>query len=124
MFTTSLESCYNIARLRERAAKRMPAAMFHYIDGAAGDEWTMRQNTEAFDQYELVPRFLVDVSEIDLSTTVLGRRIDMPLFCAPTAMSRLFHHDGVGQVTLVLVPGLEQGDEEGLEGFFPLALGR
>jgi L-lactate dehydrogenase (cytochrome) len=72
----------------------MPAAMFHYIDGAAGDEWTMRQNTEAFNQYELVPRFLVDVSEIDLSTTVFGQRIDMPFFCAPTAMSRLFHHDG------------------------------
>ena len=94
MFSKALESCYNIARLRERAEKRMPAAMFHYIDGAAGDEWTMRQNTEAFDQYELVPRFLVDVSEIDLSTTVFGQRIDMPIFCAPTAMSRLFHHDG------------------------------
>jgi len=94
VFTNSLESCYNIARLRERAKKRMPAAMFHYIDGAAGDEWTMRQNTEAFDKYELVPRVLVDVSEIDLSTTVFGQRIDMPYFCAPTAMSRLFHHDG------------------------------
>ncbi len=70
MFTKSLDRCYNIARLRERAAKRMPAAMFHYIDGAAGDEWTMRRNTEAFNQYELVPRFLVDVSEIDLSTSV------------------------------------------------------
>jgi len=98
VFTKSLESCYNIARLRERAKKRMPAAMFHYIDGAAGDEWTMRQNTEAFDQYELVPRVLVDVSEIDLSTTVFGQRIDMPYFCAPTAMSRLFHHDGENAV--------------------------
>ena len=41
----ALKRCYNVARLRERAKKRMPAAMFHYIDGAAGDEWTMRQNT-------------------------------------------------------------------------------
>lgn len=90
----ALDRCYNIARLRERAAKRLPAPMFHYIDGAAGDEWTMRQNTDAFDRYELVPRFLVDVSEIDLSTTVFGQKIDMPFFCAPTAMSRLFHHAG------------------------------
>ena len=90
----SLDRCYNIARLRERAARRLPAPMFHYIDGAAGDEWTMRQNTDAFDRYELVPRFLVDVSEIDLSTRVFGQTIDMPFFCAPTAMSRLFHHEG------------------------------
>ena len=90
----ALERCYNIARLRERASRRLPAPMFHYIDGAAGDEWTMRQNTDAFDRYELVPRFLVDVSEIDLTTTVFGREISMPFFCAPTAMGRLFHHHG------------------------------
>ncbi|MED5534829.1 MAG: alpha-hydroxy acid oxidase [Pseudomonadota bacterium] len=90
----ALDRCYNIARLRERASRRLPAPMFHYIDGAAGDEWTMRQNTDAFDRYELVPRFLVDVSEIDLTTTVFGREISMPFFCAPTAMSRLFHHHG------------------------------
>lgn len=94
----ALDRCYNIARLRERASKRLPAPMFHYIDGAAGDEWTMRQNTEAFDRYELVPRFLVDVSEIDLSTTVFGQKIAMPFFCAPTAMSRLFHHAGEAAV--------------------------
>ena len=94
----ALDRCYNIARLRERASKRLPAPMFHYIDGAAGDEWTMRQNTDAFDRYELVPRFLVDVSEIDLSTTVFGQKIDMPFFCAPTAMSRLFHHAGEAAV--------------------------
>ena len=90
----ALDRCYNIARLRERASKRLPAPMFHYIDGAAGDEWTMRQNTDAFDRYELVPRFLVDVSEVDLSTTILGQEISMPFFCSPTAMSRLFHHEG------------------------------
>ena len=89
-----LNRCYNIARLRERASRRLPAPMFHYIDGAAGDEWTMRQNTDAFDRYELVPRFLVDVSEVDLTTTVFGREISMPFFCSPTAMGRLFHPHG------------------------------
>lgn len=90
----ALKRCYNVARLRERAKKRLPAPMFHYIDGAAGDEWTMRQNTSAFDHWELVPRWLVDVSEIDMSTTVFGQKIDVPFFCAPTAMGRLFHHVG------------------------------
>ena len=90
----ALERCYNVARLRERAKKRLPAPMFHYIDGAAGDEWTMRQNTSAFDNWELVPRWLVDVSEIDMSTTVFGQKMDVPFFCAPTAMGRLFHHAG------------------------------
>ncbi len=90
----ALKRCYNVARLRERAKKRLPAPMFHYIDGAAGDEWTMRQNTSAFDNWELVPRWLMDVSEIDMSTTVFGQKIDVPFFCAPTAMGRLFHHVG------------------------------
>ena len=89
-----LNRCYNIARLRERASKRLPAPMFHYIDGAAGDEWTMNRNTQAFDAYELVPRYLVDVSKIDLSTSVFGQSIDWPVFCSPTAMNRLFHHEG------------------------------
>ena len=75
-----LNRCYNIARLRERASKRLPAPMFHYIDGAAGDEWTMNRNTQAFDAYELVPRYLVDVSKIDLSTSVFGQPIDWPVF--------------------------------------------
>ena len=90
----ALKRCYNVARLRERAKRRLPAPVFHYIDGAAGDEWTMRQNTSAFDRWELVPRWLLDVSEIDLSTRVFGQDIAVPFFCAPTAMSRLFHHVG------------------------------
>ena len=90
----SLSRCNNVNDLRSLAKRRLPRSMFHYIDGAAGDEWTMRQNTDAFDRYELVPRFLVDVSEVDLSTTILGQEISMPFFCSPTAMSRLFHHEG------------------------------
>jgi L-lactate dehydrogenase (cytochrome) len=68
--------------------------MFHYIDGAADDEWTLRRNTTAFDNYEFQPRCLVDVAKIDASTTVFGERIEWPFFCSPTALSRLFHHEG------------------------------
>jgi L-lactate dehydrogenase (cytochrome) len=68
--------------------------MFHYIDGAADDEWTLNRNTEAFDRYEFQPRCLVDVSKIDMSTTVFGEKIEWPFFCSPTALSRLFHYVG------------------------------
>jgi L-lactate dehydrogenase (cytochrome) len=93
-----LHRCHNIAHLRALASKRLPSPMFHYIDGAAGEEWTMNRNTRAFDAYELVPRFLVDVSEIDLSTEVYGQKIEWPVICAPTAMNRLFQHEGESAV--------------------------
>jgi len=89
-----VEHCYNIAELRELARKRLPAPMFHYIDGAADEEWTLRRNTAAFDAYEFQPRCLVDVARIDMSATVFGERIEWPFFCSPTALSRLFHHEG------------------------------
>ena len=98
MFRKRVESCYNVAELRKLAMKRMPAPMFHYIDGAADDEWTLRRNTEAFDDYEFMPRTLVDVSTIDMSTTVFGQRIEWPFFCSPTALQRLFHYQGEGAV--------------------------
>ena len=89
-----LDSCHKVMDFRELAKKRLPAPMFDYIDGAAEDEWTYRQNTAAFDQHELIPRFLVNVEDIDTSVTVLGQPIDWPFFCSPTGYSRLFHHDG------------------------------
>lgn len=88
----SLANCYNIADLRLAAERRLPAPMFHYIDGGSDDEWTIRRNTSAFDHYQLLPEVLRDVSSIDLSTTIFGQRCDLPFFLAPTGMSRLFHH--------------------------------
>lgn len=86
--------CRNIADFRRLARKRLPAPLFHYIDGGADDEATLRRNTEAFDRALLVPDALADLGGMDLSVNVLGRRIDWPVFCAPTAMTRLFHHEG------------------------------
>ena len=68
--------------------------MFHYMEGAADDEFTRRRNTEAFDNWALIPRYLVDVEHVDLSTIVLGQRLEWPVVLAPTGMSRLFHHTG------------------------------
>jgi L-lactate dehydrogenase (cytochrome) len=67
--------------------------MFHYMDGGADDEWTLGRNSTAFDGYELLPSQLNDVENIDLSTKLLGTTLDLPLFLAPTGMSRLFHHE-------------------------------
>ncbi len=89
----SLDSCYSIADLRKRAKRRLPSPMFHYIDGGADDEWTLRRNSMAFDEYQLVPRCLVDVSSIHMSRRVLGCDLQLPFFLAPTGMNRLFHHD-------------------------------
>jgi len=89
-----LSRCFNIDDLRKLAKKRLPASLFGYIDGGSDDEHTLRRNTSAFDQYGLMQRALVDVSEIDLSATVLGQKVDWPVLCAPTGMSRMFHHDG------------------------------
>jgi L-lactate dehydrogenase (cytochrome) len=89
----SLATCHNIEDLRRMAKRRLPAPMFHYIDGGADDEWTLARNTTAFDDYELVPHYLRDVSTIDLSTRLLGQDVKLPFFLAPTGMSRLFHHE-------------------------------
>lgn len=89
----SLNQCYNIEDLRRRARRKLPSPMFHYIDGGADSEWTLRRNTEAFNDYELLPNYLRDVSNIDTRKRVLGVDLSLPFFLSPTGMSRLFHHD-------------------------------
>jgi L-lactate dehydrogenase (cytochrome) len=89
---TSLKNCHNIADLRKRAKGKLPAPIFHYLDGGADDECSLRRNTDAFNDYELMPRYLRNVESIDLKTTVLGTTIDLPFILSPTGMSRLFHH--------------------------------
>ena len=90
----SLEDCYNFDDFRKLAKKNLPATIFNYIDGGSDDETTLKRNTESFSKCDLVPNILASVGEPDLSTTVFGQKIDMPLFLAPTAMQRLYHHDG------------------------------
>jgi len=89
-----VSDCHNIDDFRLLAKARLPFPVFHYIDGAADDEVTRRRNREAFDACDLVPNVLSGASEIDMSTTVMGRKIAMPLFLSPTALQRLFHWQG------------------------------
>jgi len=89
-----LKDCHNFEDFRKLAKKKLPSPIFHYIDGGADDEVTLNRNTSSFNDYDLVPSVLNDVSNIDMSTTVLGEKIDFPLFPAATAMHRLYHHEG------------------------------
>ncbi len=93
-----ISDCNNPADFRKLAQKRLPAPLFHYIDGGADDEVTLHRNTSAFDKVRLIPDALADLSNLDLSVNVLGQDIDWPVFCSPTAMSRLFHHHGENAV--------------------------
>jgi len=90
----SLKDCHNFNDFRKLAKKKLPSPIFHYIDGGSDDEVTLKRNTEAFNDCDLIPNVLADVGNIDLSTTVLGQKIDFPLFLSATAMHRLYHHHG------------------------------
>ena len=90
----SIKSCYNFEDFRKLAKKKLPSPIFHYIDGGADDEATLKRNTNAFNDCDLVPNILASVGEPDLSTTVFGRKIDMPLFLSPTAMQSLYTPEG------------------------------
>ncbi len=87
----SLERLINIAELRARARRALPLPIRGYLEGGADDGYSLSRNSAAFADYELLPRYLVDVSEIDLTTEVLGTKVSMPVLLSPTGMSRLFH---------------------------------
>ena len=89
-----LTDCHNVNDFRALAKRRLPEPVFHYIDGGADDERTLARNTRAYEECDLVPSVLAGVEEVDLTTTVMGRQIDMPLFLSPTALQRLFHWQG------------------------------
>ena len=90
----NLKNCHNFSDFRKLAKKKLPSPIFHYIDGAADDEITYRRNTSAFEDCDLVPNVLAGVENIDMSVSVMGQKLDLPIFCSPTALQRLFHHDG------------------------------
>ena len=80
----------NIADLRLAAKRRLPRAVFDYIDGGAEAELTLRENCRAFEALPLRPRCAVSTPPIDLSTTILGTSLKLPLVLAPLGSSRLF----------------------------------
>jgi len=89
-----LTDCHNFHDFRELARRRLPGPIFDYIDGAADDEVTYRRNTASFESCDLVPDVLRGVASVDMSVTVLGQKLAVPFYCSPTALQRLFHHQG------------------------------
>ena len=89
-----LQDCHNFQDFRTLAKRRLPGPIFNYIDGAADDETTYRRNTASFERCDLVPNVLRGVEIIDMSVTVLGQKLATPFYCSPTALQRLFHHQG------------------------------
>jgi len=84
----------NIEDLRRMARRRLPRAVFDYMDGGAGDEVTLRENCRAFQEVILRPRHAVALEKCDLRTRVLGHDISFPAILAPVGYSRLMHPEG------------------------------
>ena len=89
-----LKQCHNFHDFRSLARRRLPGPIFDYIDGAADDEITHGRNSASFDDCDLVPNVLRGVETVDMSVTVMGQKLEMPIYCSPTALQRLFHHEG------------------------------
>ena len=90
----NLKDCHSFGDFRELARRKLPSPIFNYIDGAADDETTYERNTKSFEDCDLVPNVLRGVEDIDMSVEVLGQKLEMPIYCSPTALQRVFHHQG------------------------------
>ena len=89
-----IDKCNNLMDFRSIARARLPAPVFHYLDGGADDELSLARNVEAFNDYELWPSQLTDVSSINTRTTLFGETVDWPVMLSPTGASKLFHGEG------------------------------
>lgn len=96
-----LASAATIWDLRSVARRHVPRAVFDYVDGAAESETSLRRSREAYARVEFVPSVLRDVSEVDTSTTILGRQSALPIVFAPTGFTRLMNHEGEPAVARV-----------------------
>ncbi|KAM2859786.1 hypothetical protein COP2_025161 [Malus domestica] len=84
----------NVNEYQELARQALPKMYYDYYTGGAEDQHTLKENVEAFRRITLRPRILVDVSRVDMSTTVLGYKISAPIMLAPTAIHQLAHPEG------------------------------
>ncbi|XP_054780510.1 peroxisomal (S)-2-hydroxyacid oxidase GLO4-like isoform X2 [Prosopis cineraria] len=81
----------NVREFQQLAREALPKMYYDFYAGGAEDEFSLKENMEAFRRITLRPRVLVDVSRINMSTTLLGYRISAPIMIAPTAMHMLAH---------------------------------
>ena len=96
-----LASAATIRDLRAIAQRRVPRAVFDYVDGAAETETSLRRSRDVFTRVEFVPSVLRDVSTVDTTTSILGRPSALPMIFAPTGFTRLMNHEGEAAVAHV-----------------------
>ncbi|CAL9120444.1 unnamed protein product [Musa textilis] len=84
----------NVCEYEEIAKQKLPKMIYDYYASGAEDQWTLKENRNAFSRILFRPRILIDVSNIDMATTVLGFNISMPIMIAPTAMQKMAHPEG------------------------------
>lgn len=89
-----LQRALTVADLADIGRRRTPRSVFEYVDGAAEAGLSLERARHAFARVELDARVLRDVASVDTSTTILGRKADLPLILAPTGFTRMMHHEG------------------------------
>ncbi|WRX27246.1 FMN-dependent dehydrogenase - like 5 [Theobroma cacao] len=93
-FSALIAEPVNVNGFRELARQALPKMYYDFFAGGAEDQYTLKENEEAFHRITIQPRVLLDVSSIDLSTTVLGYNISMPVMIAPTSRHKLANPSG------------------------------
>ena len=96
-----LNSVVNLAELRSLAKRRVPKAVFDYVDGGANDELAYARSQEIYSRVEFKARVLRDVSVIDLKTKILDKESALPIIFAPTGYTRMMHYQGEVMVAKV-----------------------
>ncbi len=89
-----ISRCYNIADLRSAGRRRLPKGIFEYVDKGTEDAIALANNRAAFERVKMRNRVLVDVSNIDLGTTLFGKPVSLPLAIAPTGIAGLCWYEG------------------------------
>ena len=93
-----LSRVQTVSDFERLARRRTPRPVFEYVSGAAESEWSLRRATEAFESVVFHPHVLRDVSTVDPSTMILGRRVPVPLVLGPTGFTRMMRTDGESAV--------------------------
>ncbi|THF99614.1 hypothetical protein TEA_004059 [Camellia sinensis var. sinensis] len=89
-----MDQITNVVEYEAIAKEKLPKMIYDYYASGAEDQWTLKENRNAFSRILFQPRILIDVTRIDMTTTVLGFKISMPIMIAPAAMQKMAHHEG------------------------------
>jgi isopentenyl diphosphate isomerase/L-lactate dehydrogenase-like FMN-dependent dehydrogenase len=89
-----LSRATNVEDIRRLARRRVPRVISDFVEGGAEDEVTVRRNEDAFDELALVPKAMVGVAERDLTTTVVGEQLSLPVILGPAGLARIAHQQG------------------------------